>query len=86
MRNGESSSTSRRESVEDITRWGVWIHLEGVEYFLDYEHFPWFRDATLDQVLDVRYVRRSYLRWPKLDVDLALECLAEPQRFPLVYR
>ncbi len=58
----------------------------GREYYLDYEHFPWFRDATMRQIHDVRLVRQSYLRWPKLDVDLELDCLADPQSYPLLYQ
>jgi len=38
------------------------------------------------QIHDVRLVRQSYLRWPKLDVDLELDCLADPQSYPLLYQ
>jgi hypothetical protein len=72
--------------VENITRWGVWVHVSGSEFFLDHERFPWFRDATVGEIQNVRLIRKSYLRWPDLDVDLDLNCLADPERYPLVYR
>ena len=59
-------------SVENITRWGIWIHVLGREYFLDFDRFPWFRDGTMGEIQAVSLIHRSYLRWPKLDVDLEL--------------
>ncbi len=86
LKSGKSTSRSPGVSVENVTRWGVWIYVKGREYFLDYKHFPWFRDATIAQIHDVRLVRRLYLRWPQLDVDLELNCLEHPERYPLIYR
>jgi hypothetical protein len=86
LKNGKSTSRKPSVSVENITQWGIWIHVMGREYYLDYKHFPWFRDATLRQIHDVQLVRRSYLRWPTLNVDLELDCLTDPQRYPLQYR
>lgn len=86
LKNGKSTSRNPVASVENITRWGIWLHVRGCEYFLDYEKYPWFRDATVSEIQDVRLVRRAYLRWPQLDVDLELACLEDPERYPLVYR
>lgn len=61
------------------------MHVCGVEYFLDYDHFPWFRKASVDEIHAVRLIRGSYLRWPKLDVDLEIDCLERPEQYPLVY-
>ena len=87
LRNGKNTSKRLPDAtVENITRWGVWVHVLGREYFLDYERFPWFRSATVSQVHGVRLVRKSYLRWHELDVDLELDCLDHPERYPLAYR
>jgi hypothetical protein len=56
------------------------------ELFLDYGHFPWFRDARISEVLDVVQPSPRYLRWPQLDVDLSLESIRNPEAFPLVAR
>jgi hypothetical protein len=46
--------------------------------------FPWFKDASVSAIQNVRLVNEHYLYWPDLDVDLAVESIEEPERFPLV--
>ena len=72
--------------VTNIDRFGFWLLVADREYFLPYTDFPWFRGATVDQILDVQILHRNHLHWPQLDVDLCLDSLAEPSAFPLVYR
>ena len=79
------ASTSRVE-VGNIDRHGLWLLVEDKEYFLPYESFPWFRKATVDQILTVELLHDDHLHWPALDVDLCLESLAQPDSFPLVYK
>jgi len=55
------------------------------EYFLPHEAFPWFRNATVDQILDVQLLHGDPLHWPALDVDLCFDSLAQPEAFPLIY-
>jgi len=50
---------------------------------LDYRRFPWFRDATIRDVMHIE-LRFDHLYWPTLDVDLHLDSLSEPERFPLM--
>jgi hypothetical protein len=86
LKSGKRTSKKGDVSVEGITPRGVWLNVLGREYFLDYDQFPWFRNATIHQVQDVRLIRKSYLRWPSLDVDLELDCVEHPANYPLVYR
>ena len=72
--------------IANIDRFGLWILIEEKEYFLPYSDFPWFRHATIDQILSVELLFAGHLHWPELDVDLHLESLAQPSSFPLVYR
>jgi hypothetical protein len=51
---------------------------------LDFARFPWFRAATIADVCEVTVEHGYHLRWPRLDVDLHLESLEHPERFPLV--
>ena len=78
------ASTSQVE-VTNIDRFGFWILVEDKEYFLPHEDFPWFRNATVDQILDVQLLHGDHLHWPTLDVDLCLDSLAQPEAFPLIY-
>ena len=77
------ANTSRVE-VGTIDRHGLWLLIDDKEYFLPYDSFPWFRKATVDQILNVELLRGEHLRWPALDVDLSVDSLAHPESFPLI--
>ncbi|MHB2026682.1 MAG: DUF2442 domain-containing protein [Elusimicrobiota bacterium] len=72
--------------VENISRNGLWLLIEGLEYFLPYKDYPWFKNARLAEVYNVELNRKGHLRWPDLDVDLELESLIQPEKYPLTYR
>jgi hypothetical protein len=56
------------------------------ELFLSFELFPWFREAPIGKVLGVELQSPGHLYWPDLDIDLAVESIDHPERFPLVSR
>ncbi len=72
--------------VANISPFGVWVLVSGHEYFLDHKKFPWFRGASVEDVLNVESPRAGHLRWPALDVDLHLDSISSPEAFPLVAR
>jgi len=76
-------STLSPESVH-ITPFGLWILLEGHEYFAAFDHFPWFRDAKVQDIFNIEVPHQGHLYWPALDIDLSTESLSSPDRFPLV--
>ena len=79
------ASTLQAE-VTNIDRFGFWLLVNDKEYFLPYEDFPWFRQAKVDQILNVELLHGDHLHWPELDVDLSLDALAQPDAFPLIYK
>jgi hypothetical protein len=54
------------------------------ELFVAFEHFPWFRDASIRTITNVELPSPHHLYWPDLDIDLAVESIEHPERFPLV--
>lgn len=70
--------------MTNISQHGFWMMLAETEYFLSFDQFPWFRNATIGQLLQVELPSPHHLYWPQLDVDLAVESLTDPERFPLV--
>jgi hypothetical protein len=60
--------------------------VRGREYFLDFDFFPWFREATVEALCGVELLHEDHLYWPKLDVDLDLDRIEHPQKYPLVAR
>ena len=77
-------NTSQAEVI-NIDKFGFWILIEDKEYFLAFRDFPWFRPATIDQILRVETFDEGHLRWPDLDIDLSLNSLSNPEAFPLIY-
>ncbi|RMD51933.1 MAG: DUF2442 domain-containing protein, partial [Nitrospirae bacterium] len=53
------------------------------ELFLSYDDFPWFKDASVKKILNVKEVVPDHFYWPELDVDLSVEIIEHPDRFPL---
>jgi hypothetical protein len=72
--------------VVNISAHGVWLYVNGREFFLSHAEYPWFRDATLAAVLNVQLIHGAHLHWPDLDVDLELDSLENPEAYPLTYR
>lgn len=79
------ASTSPVE-VSNISQHGFWLLLADEELFLPFSEFPWFRDVAVGKILHVERPSSNHLYWPDLDVDLAVESIRHPERFPLVSR
>ena len=63
-----------------------WLLLGNEELAVPYAEFPWFKKATIEQLSDVQRPTENHLYWPQLDVDLSVESIRTPERFPLVSR
>lgn len=70
--------------VTNVSPQGLWLLLGEQEVFLPFEQFPWFKDAPIGKVMNVEMASARHLRWPDLDIDLAVESIFHPERFPLV--
>ncbi len=67
-----------------ITGQGIRMRIHGRERFLSYEDFPWFNGKPEASVRRVEEPSPGHLYWPDLDIDLGLETIEHPERFPLV--
>ena len=83
VKSREGGATTTGVEVVSIGKHGFWLNIEGRELFLAFAEFPWFADAAVRQVLNVRLASPDHLFWPDLDVDLSLESIEHPERFPL---
>ena len=83
-----SARGARTSSVEiqGVLKDGVWLLIGGREHFIPFAHFPWFRTASLADIQKVKLLHGRHLYWPELDVDLALESLEHPERYPLLFK
>jgi len=69
--------------VSNISPHGFWILVDDRELFLSFEQFPWFKDATVAQISEVARPHPHHLYWAELDVDLSLDSIEHPEKYPL---
>ena len=72
--------------VTHVSKHGLWLLRDDEELFLPFEQFPWFRQATIEQITHVEAPGPDHLYWPDLDIDLAVESIRHPEAFPLISR
>jgi hypothetical protein len=70
-------------SIENITPLGIWLFVKEKEYFLDYKNYPYFKNQTLNSNQNVKLLHGYHLHWPDLDVDLEIDNLENPDKYPL---
>ena len=69
--------------VTNVSAHGLWLLSGEKEIFMSYEDFPWFKNAPIGEVLNVKEPTPGHFYWPDLDVDIGLETIENPERFPL---
>lgn len=73
-------------SVLMINAQGIMLSVCGNDYFLSYNRIPWMRDASIKSVLNVKMSGRNAIEWPDLNVDLEIDSLKHPERYPLIMK
>jgi hypothetical protein len=69
--------------ITHISTHGVWLLASNQELFMPYDEFPWFKDAPVRSIINVQEMSPGHFYWPAFDVDLSLESIIHPERFPL---
>ena len=86
MKSATVGNDISKAEVLNVSPHGFWLFAGGQEHFLSFDHFPWFRKASLEHLFHVEFSHGHHLYWPHLDVDLDVDRIAEPEKFPLVAR
>ena len=86
MKSTKHGTSTSAVEVTNISAHGFWLLLGEREHFVDFDQNPWFKNATVAQILQVEVIHGHHLHWPALDVDLELESLISPEKYPLVYK
>ena len=84
MRSGRRGESTLVAEVANVSANGFWLLVDERELFVPFKQFPWFRAATIEQLLNVQRPHKHHLHWPDLDVDLAVDSIEHPERYPLV--
>ena len=86
MKSGQRGKSTSGVEVSNVSRHGFWIFLGDREVFASFKDFPWFEDASIRELTTVELPSPHHLYWPELDIDLAVDSLDHPERYPLVSR
>jgi hypothetical protein len=86
MKSEKAGTTISKSNTEitNISAHGLWLFHIDKEYFLPFESFPWFKNAKIEEVLNIEVLNNTHFYWPELDIDLHLESIKSPEKYPLV--
>lgn len=76
--------TSSAVEVTHISKHGFWLLVDEKELFLLFVEFPWFKHAPLAAVFNIERLQSYHLYCPDLDIDLTVESIEHPEKFPLI--
>ena len=74
---------STKPEVTHISAFGFWILYQQEELFLGFDDFPWFKDQTVRVIANIRLEGEGHFYWPDLDVDLSVQIIREPEKYPI---
>ena len=84
MKSAKLGKNTSAVEVSNVSKHGFWLLIGDSERFVPFEQFPWFQEAPIGQLLNVELPSPRHLYWPDLDIDVAVESIDHPDRFPLV--
>ncbi|MDR0698529.1 MAG: DUF2442 domain-containing protein [Tannerella sp.] len=72
--------------VRLITPMGIIVSVSGCDYYISYDRLPWFREAKVSDIFNVKMCGNDGIRWEALNVDLEIDSLIHPEQYPLVMK
>lgn len=84
MKSAQRGKNTSAAEVTNVSALGFWLLIADRERFVAFDQFPWFRDASIGQLVNVELASPHHLHWPDLDIDLAVDSIDRPEEFPLV--
>ena len=83
--NKPGKNISEKAEIQNISNHGIWVLVNGQEFFMPFTEFPWFLKATVEQIYNLEFFHGHHLHWPALDIDIDVEALKNPESYPLKY-
>ena len=86
MKSAPPGKSTSAVEVTNVSVHGFWILIHDREIFVSFKDFPWFEEASIQELVAVDLPSPHHLYWPALDIDLTVDSLDHPERYPLVSR
>ena len=84
MSSAELGRSTSPVEVTNVSVHGFWLYVADRELLVPFAQFPWFRDAAIGAIVNVQLPSPHHLYWPDLDIDLAVDSIEHPEKYPLV--
>lgn len=82
----KTNSLDTSVNVLMINDKGIMLSVKGNDYFISFNRIPWLKSASIMDALNVKMSGRNAIEWPKLNVDLEIDSLKHPERYPLIMK
>lgn len=82
MNSQTPGTTTSAVEVTHIDCRSLWLYVDGKEHYMPFDEFPWFADATVRQISTIERHGRDHFHWPALDVDLTIDMIDHPEKYP----
>lgn len=86
MKSSVAGKNISKAEITNISAHGIWLLVKQHEYFLPFDIYSGFKDAKISDILNVLLEHEEYLFWPSLGIDLELESIENPEKYPLRYK
>lgn len=83
MKPSQRATATLDADLVSVSPEGFTLSLGDREVFVDFELFPWFREATIDEIANVTRPDFDRLHWERLDVDLSIDAIEHSEHSPL---
>jgi hypothetical protein len=82
---GTSQNNGKVKSqITSIEKDSFWLLTDAGEFFVSFEQYPAFKRATIRQIFNFREHFGDF-HWEELDIDIELDALKFPERYPLKF-
>ena len=86
MKSNRPGTSISEIEIVNVSKHGFWLLVDEKEYFLPFSDFPWFKNVRLNELFNVERLYNDHLFWPALDVDITLDMIKHPDKYPLVFK
>jgi hypothetical protein len=77
--------SQNKSQVTSIENDGFWLLTAAGEFFVSFERYPAFEQATVSQIFNFRESFGDF-HWDEFDIDIEMDALKHPEQYPLVFQ
>ena len=84
MKSLQNGMPTLESEILNVSQHSFWIFYKDQEYQISFESFPWFKKCSIEVLYNYEVDKYGNFHWPDIDVDLNIDILENPDKYPLV--